>query len=61
MAQYRAVIRLQPDHASAHNNLGHLLEDHSKDYAGAEAGDSFALLSSMEVMRPTGGLEVPLA
>ena len=26
-----------------------------------EAGDSFALLSSMEVMRPTGGLEVPLA
>ena len=28
----------------------------ARQYAGAEAGDSFALLSSMEVMRPTGNL-----
>lgn len=33
----------------------------ARQYAGAEAGDSFALLSSMEVMRPTGSLEVALA
>ena len=32
----------------------------ARRYAGADASDSFALLSSMEVMRPTGGLEVPL-
>ncbi len=33
----------------------------ARQYAGAEAGDSFALLSSMEVMRPTGNLEVALS
>jgi hypothetical protein len=44
--------------ASGFNNFD---PGQARQYAGAEAGDSFAMLSSMEVMRPTGSLEIALA
>ena len=37
IAAYREAIRLKPDYAAAHNNLGAILCDVTHDYAGAEA------------------------
>jgi tetratricopeptide (TPR) repeat protein len=41
--QYREAIRLKPDYAEAHNNLGGLLCDLKRDYEGAVAAFRDAL------------------
>ena len=37
IAEYRQAIRLKPDDAEAHNNLGTILCDRKHDYEGAIA------------------------
>jgi tetratricopeptide (TPR) repeat protein len=47
-ADLRAVIRLQPDHAQAHNALGYMLTEHTTRYAEARALIDVAIKLSPE-------------